>query len=62
MVDRQQPKSFWWSLFTPDGIQTVVTELMKKKIKTSPEYLQTGKDFPGRITKPSHISLEYHEL
>ena len=45
-----------------DGIQTVLTELMKKKIRTSPEYLQTWKNFVSRITKPSRISLQYHEL
>ena len=48
--------------FTPDGIQTVVTELMKKKIKTGPEYLQTWKNFVSRVIKPSHISLKYHEV
>ena len=40
----------------------MVIELMKKNIKTSPEYLQTWKNFVSRITKPSHIILKYHEL
>ena len=48
--------------FTPDGIQVVVTELMKKNIKTGPECLQTWKNFVSRVIKPTHISLKYHEL